>query len=639
MSEANIYADIDITPEGDTFYEAEVKNKANWAILDLPTLVGVDDSDIDQGDNTITGTLAWHVAQATKTVRITPGTFTVSQNITVPITMTLKPDFLGILADDGGNATLTINGPFPADPSQHFSWGTGSGAVAFGDGSVDKVEANWWGAIGDNNTATAAANAAAINQALATGKNVQFGNGTYYTTGLHRISSEYQNLYGANNTIIKKSANAAHLLDTVWGKNYVGLHDLTLDGNGKTGPVLIWRGHYSHIDNVHVTNSDETSFGTHFSGMNLSTIDRLNTDGLLIDQDTDPTYSPTYGALYSTFNNCSIAPAAAGARSALRIVGALVGSVTFNELYVETALLTEPSIYINGTNIYNLNFNDLQAEVTLGTKVFVEMVNSAIYSVHFKGGKILISNDSTKEMFDIDSVPNVSIEDMILWDTTSTSGTNTIIKLTGVDNSIIENNLLNVTANFTFIECSGVSNEHITERNNSNKGAGVGTNEWGTSNHIVSESSELLQTVALVNDFTMMARDDAHSQHGVGFVTVADDAYYDVYGDGGTTGPGSAISGFLMIGTGDITNGSENNAALLYVQTGGADTTAKATEISLGSNVEIDLLNDADAALATTTDGKLGVQIGGGNATQIFIRIYNRTGASITLFAHLNRMF
>jgi len=73
----------------------------------------------------------------------------VSQNITVPATMTLKLERGCILTDDGSNATLTINGHLDAGLYQIFDWGTGTGAISYADAIFPQWFASGVGTVGD----------------------------------------------------------------------------------------------------------------------------------------------------------------------------------------------------------------------------------------------------------------------------------------------------------------------------------------------------------------------------------------------------------------------------------------------------------------------------------------------------------
>ena len=141
-----------------------------WSVMkaDIFTAMGcnflVTGAAIDQGDDQVVGTLAWYITDAAGdeiTVTVLSGVNLVSTSITVPSTMTLDIKKGAIFTDDASNATLTINGSLTAGLYQIFDWGTGSGLVTFGSGSVEAVRPEWWGATGDlSSDSTAAFNAA-----------------------------------------------------------------------------------------------------------------------------------------------------------------------------------------------------------------------------------------------------------------------------------------------------------------------------------------------------------------------------------------------------------------------------------------------------------------------------------------------
>ncbi|MHC4159727.1 MAG: hypothetical protein ACYSSO_11695 [Planctomycetota bacterium] len=108
-----------------------------WILVGKTGRVLIPDSTIDQGDNAIVGTLAWHVANASSnptTVTIPPGTHTISTSVTIAATMTLKFEHGGILK---------------AGIYQIFNWGTGSGALSL----KGTLLPQWIGVVGDGDGA------------------------------------------------------------------------------------------------------------------------------------------------------------------------------------------------------------------------------------------------------------------------------------------------------------------------------------------------------------------------------------------------------------------------------------------------------------------------------------------------------
>ena len=118
-----------------------------WILVGKTGRVLIPDDTVDQGDNSIVGTLAWHIADASSnptTITILPGTHTLSTNTTIPITMVLKPQNGAILQDDTDNATLTVTGTIEAGDYQIFDFTNGTGAVSFGNNNRTIVNPYWW---------------------------------------------------------------------------------------------------------------------------------------------------------------------------------------------------------------------------------------------------------------------------------------------------------------------------------------------------------------------------------------------------------------------------------------------------------------------------------------------------------------
>lgn len=87
-------------------------------------------------------------------------------NVTVPLNVTLIMERRGVI-DIPSGITLTINGPFQANPFQQVF--SGAGTTVFGTRSVQEVSANWFGAVGDGNCETyggATNNTTALNAAV-----------------------------------------------------------------------------------------------------------------------------------------------------------------------------------------------------------------------------------------------------------------------------------------------------------------------------------------------------------------------------------------------------------------------------------------------------------------------------------------
>jgi hypothetical protein len=570
-------------------------------------------------------------------------TYTFSTDETIPSNIKVVIEKGAILSIAGAN-TLTINGAFDAGLYQVFS---GDGTVGFGD-NIDEVFLEWWVI---NTTPGTTPMTSAFTSALATGKNVKLLDTTYATTGGHSLATTGQKIIGAGRevSIIKKLSGTNEVISTPFGTENVCIQDVTFYGNDLGGSQIIWRGHRSTLKNIYIKNQGGTDFAIHFSGMNLSTVDNITTyncyGGFEINNLTDPSYAggvPSYSAMYTTFSNCKLD--ATGAGSCLKIDGSqgqilnFVGLVIYNNLGND---LTSPAISIEGTNCSNITFLNLAGEIISNT--YLVHINSIYdYNINFIGGKLTHNSYNASAIVRVAGAQGTNINGMLFGADYNTDGDAVAIQITSTSRSTtIENCSALMLYDYTFISASAA--QYVVSKNNrrvrTDTYTGVGTNVWSGANYIEIDNSDMLETgIDSATNLQMRNVADRHDINCAGQITVADEGYYDLYGDGGFTSPGIDFAGFISISTGPITNGSENNAALLYIQTGYADSSSKCTPISIGSNVEVDLLNDNTAALARTTDGKLGVQVTGGNSTMRSISIWNRTGASVTLSIHVNRM-
>lgn len=517
---------------------------------------------------------------------------------------------------------------------------------------VDVITRNnvkYYGAVGDGVTD----DTAAITAALATGYDIYFPLGTYLTTGGHRISTTGQIIYGAGRglTTIRKSTGTNYLIDTTHGVAFAQLKDMTFDGNSLGGSAVIWRAHYATIKNVAFKNQGGTDYALYLSGVNVSEFKNIMTynecyGGILIDQSVD-TYTPTpgYGCMYSNFENLILGETDGG--SAIKLAGTQAQILFFKNIYTEPTNAAVPYVSITGSHNSNLYFFGLHCETGVGAltapKVKIEpTVATTLYNIRFIESRFNAGGAQTQPCFQFIDVDGISIEKAYFRDPSSSGGRH-IIEIQNCKNVSVDDSLVYHANAFYFIYDNG-GNSYITDRGNSTRhfgGAqGAGTNQWdATSSHVNIEKSEFAQLdiekCAYVN---IKDPYNKHSQNSAGFVTVADDASYDIFGDGGANSPGINFAGIISFSAGAIDATSENDVALLYVQSGSISGAQHCTTISAGSNIEIDVLaDDTAAALATTTDGKLGIQIGGGSVAKRFVRIYNRTGGSVTLRVHVNR--
>jgi hypothetical protein len=490
---------------------------------------------------------------------------------------------------------------------------------------------------------------AAINAAIASGKSVYFPRGTYLTTGGHNIQYvSNQKFFGEayDATIIRKSSGTSTIFD-IEQFTQCSFENLTIDANNLGGNVFMWRAHYSTMANVNITNVGGTGYAFHISGSNLCQFTNVNVfnsyGGYKIDQSTDPLpTNPSYGMLYSAFYHCS-ADIRSGGESALYLDGGIIGNVNFNDFYIEVAVnnTTKPAIYfgLTSTNINNINFTQLSAEIFGGAQHLIEFSNAVIYNISFNQCRFAISGAMTVPVVKATAVENLEFNGCSFEDQFSAAAI--VFALDACYSVIIKNSNLRFQNSFVFIDDNG-NNFYISEENNVNRLVGAtGKNEWFTANYSSSQNSDIIQTRpggnGQIASLSFNGIKDQHSQSTCGFITVADDGFYDIFGNGGTAAPGTAFCGIVTIhglptNRDAIVDTTANNFATFYAQSNENASSQAYTAITVGSNVEVDVLaNGVATALATTTDGKLGVQIGGGNSAAKAVRIYNRTGAAISL--------
>jgi len=105
------------------------------------------DSSVDQGNNSIVGTLAWHIADASgsnATIIGKPATYDLTTNTTIPVTMEYRPE-IGAVFD--GSGTLTISSSFSPGRYQVFDDDFVVEGLSF-------AYPEWFGAAADPSTPT-----------------------------------------------------------------------------------------------------------------------------------------------------------------------------------------------------------------------------------------------------------------------------------------------------------------------------------------------------------------------------------------------------------------------------------------------------------------------------------------------------
>uniref|UniRef100_A0A6M3IYW9 Putative pectate lyase n=1 Tax=viral metagenome TaxID=1070528 RepID=A0A6M3IYW9_9ZZZZ len=500
------------------------------------------------------------------------------------------------------------------------------------------IDVRDFGAKGDGITD----DTAAMDAALATGRSIFCPEGIYLTTGGHRIAADGQKIIGAGwglynpGTTIKKSGGTNYILDTGHGYNDIGLENIMFDRNDLNGSGVIWRGHYSRLKNIYFKNSAGTGYDLHISGVNVSQFDKISADSILIDQSSDTyTPQPSYGCMYSTFKGVIC--------RTLEFSGSQARLLSFEKLLLDGAKAGVSNLWLHASTMTNLYFYDTDSEADLLDMPLVTVDNPAAYNIHFIGGYLSTAVAQTQPVFYFRDVQDISVEKVLFNDYYSLAGRH-CIEFENIKRGTFEDNDVTALNNFYFLyNAHTLRSEYITSKRNKSRpvGAytGTGTNYFIKTDHLTIEQDEFIPIIGGGETFHNISDvPDFHSVRTGGKILVNDDGFYDIFGDGGNNSPGADFGGMISISAGGFDATSQNNFALFYAQSGAGSGYQNHTDISTGSNVEIiNMADSAPAALASTTDGKLGVQIGGGAAATRYIRIYNRTGAEVSLRVHIDR--
>jgi len=488
----------------------------------------------------------------------------------------------------------------------------------------DVVSVKDFGAVGD----ATADDTAAINAALATNKAVYFPPGTYMTSGISLAYSAANPriLYGDDylNTSIKRISGTNPIVD-VAQFTQVRLENLTFDGNNTAGYGIIWRAHYSLIHRCRVSNCQ--NYGMFVSGSNVSKMDFVKIQncygGMQIDNTADPLpVDPVYSCLYTTFENVFLEwSGGATGYSALRLAGQQCQALTFQDLQLETvnsftSKITTPAIDIQPGNCSHLYFYKLQAELPYGNDIAMVRVDSTTSdSVRFIGGRLYIGGQGgagtwNAPAFAFTSVDGGSVTDMSLigFDQAGTVTATSMMTMSACKNMVVRDNLISLKEPNVLINDAPPSNPTLFLHTTNNT---VPPKMIGASATDAAPVAAIRQTTA-------------------GSVTIADDGFFDIFGDGGTTSPLANVACIITLYSGATSTPNVNSFAMFLAQTsnlGGAAAHQTVT-ISAGSDVELTTLGSGVAcSLGATTDGKLGVQVGGGTTTARAIRVYNRLGS------------
>jgi len=565
-----------------------------------------------------------------------------------PVLGTDNIEFVNFLTDAIGSTSADLVTYTPA--------GTGAVARSAQSKMRDTVSVKDFGAVGDGVTD----DTAAINAALATKKSVYFPSGTYMTTGGHVIpyvnETTDQTIFGdaAFSTIIKKISGTLAVFDF---RQFVhtSIKDLTIDGNGLAGVGIMWRSHNAIIDHIIIKNVAD--YAIWISGSNLCNYYNISTfvcsGGIKFDSVNDPISVPTYACLYSNFHGISLDINAVNF-SALSLASGMVQLVLFSGVHIEPTFVTaNTASYVNitGVNTSNITFENVRAELSLLGTSFFNITGVGVHSIKFDKCRISATQQSAP-LFAANATYGISIIDCSFYAGETLANfpvASPRIKLTNVVNATIQGCITSFKDAFVFIETI-LACQYITESNNSSlpwvygswtvTPAVNGSNTWSdTSLNIKCENGGFAQnhSTALFSITKSNNENDFNTSINRA-TTIADDSYYDLFGDGGTTNLGSNFLALVTIAAGNQTTlNSINNFAMLYISCSSSSGVAFASSM-LGSNVEVDLMTTT-ASLADTTDGRLGVQIGDAvPTTERYVRIYNRTGVALLLNLKIENM-
>ena len=174
---------------GTGYYKIVLKTSAGVTIWTLDNVAGIGETSItDIGDWAGDFDAAITAISTTETTLYIDSAATMSGNVTVPATCKLVIQKGGSI--NQSTYSLTINGPFECGFSQAF---TGTGAVTFGAGSIERLIPQWWGAKGDGTTVDTTANQATFTAAYTSDLPVFFPPGVYITG---TITYYGQSMYG-----------------------------------------------------------------------------------------------------------------------------------------------------------------------------------------------------------------------------------------------------------------------------------------------------------------------------------------------------------------------------------------------------------------------------------------------------------
>ena len=219
------------------------------------------------------------INSAVATAARTGGTVTISTakklkaDLTVPSNVSIVISYGGKIVKTS-NYTLDINGPFSAGLYQVFS-DFNPGDITFGNGSIEKVIPQWWGAKGDGITDDSGPINSAIAALPANGGEISLVSGNYLITNTVKI---YKKIFfhgtggygsiGTSATIITKAA-------------WLNGPAISVSGTGSVLERFWLKGQDGNVgDGIRVAGPDATNIVLEKIG-----ISRIGRDGIRIGQD------------------------------------------------------------------------------------------------------------------------------------------------------------------------------------------------------------------------------------------------------------------------------------------------------------------------------------------------------------------
>lgn len=173
-------------------------------------------------DATITAAIN-AVGSTMTSIKLAPGTWTISNNITIPTNIYI--DISTATLSIASGKTFTVNGLMDNTLNQKFS---GAGTVSFGNGSVKGVYPQWWGAKGDGVTDNTEFFTKAKN--ACTSSNIVF----FIPAGIYKGSiglnstDDYLTICGEDweNTILEAKDNTTATISIPYGCHYVTIENI-----------------------------------------------------------------------------------------------------------------------------------------------------------------------------------------------------------------------------------------------------------------------------------------------------------------------------------------------------------------------------------------------------------------------------